>query len=897
MSKPNLKKVTRSIRTHFGILTSGILLALLLVFYLGGRYILINIIRQAEKEITSVSNDIKKIISHQSSSLQEYTIHTAEKCAGIADGKTLSSFLKKLVNPTRHGVQTHLSILLNPDGSLREGYYLGEDNLPLSIKSEMLSRYFNSQNRLDSLMKKKQVPISGVIGFLDNPYYISIAPIRNGESGVKSFICVGSVVHGNLLFKKMSDISHGLSVHMNEKQIIEKGDEKKEIITDLPAPIFNEAQLFAAGSQWHVGSNEFEAVIPIYDILGKEVSSLSIRFPRSFTSLTTIALGWLTVFVAVVGIIFIAPVFWLQSRVILDPLSKLEEQIRSIGEKYKDNKIEYLNYTSDDEFGRVARSVDTLLQELNSKSQQILSNAQRQKALITSMPDCLCIFSSNATLASMEKQPDNVMPIPGLELTKPLSPDFFKSESILRFEKALTESIKTGNVVNTSLICRESNNILRYFEIRITRMDENFALVVFRDVTKDLVNRKKQEKIEARAGKAKQMSTLGNFASGIAHDFNNVLTIIKNTLELQFCTDGVCGQKEDEAITAIREASKRGSDLVQELMTYAGQANINMERMTPSEIITQLTPLYKGVVHPSVNLEISHGENLHDVMVDSGQFWKVIVNLVKNANESIKSSHGYIKISTFNYDLTKANALKFLSSHPLEPDKGVVFEVADNGAGISQNIIDRLFEPFFSTKAVGRGLGLATVFGIVDSHNGGIDIISHENIGTKFRIWIPAKEEIKENVAAEEPEQESNNNFIHQQGTVVINPLRSCVLIIDDDPSIIKTTSLLLSRMGIETLTAKSRTEAAARFRKYQNRIDLVMMDAQLGNLDSVRLLSTLRMSRENLPVIICSGHSEEQVKKMFSSSNIDGILIKPYTMAELKKVLSSFVKLQDARV
>jgi DNA-binding response OmpR family regulator len=99
--------------------------------------------------------------------------------------------------------------------------------------------------------------------------------------------------------------------------------------------------------------------------------------------------------------------------------------------------------------------------------------------------------------------------------------------------------------------------------------------------------------------------------------------------------------------------------------------------------------------------------------------------------------------------------------------------------------------------------------------------------------------------------------------------------------------------MGIETLTAKSRTEAAARFRKYKNRVDLVMMDAQIGNLDSVRLLATLRMSREKMPVVICSGHSKEKIEKMFSSSRIDGILIKPYTMSELKKILSKFLVLK----
>ncbi len=888
-----------SIRTHFGILTSCILLSLLLVFYLGGRYIMIKIIRQAEQEISVVSNSIKKIISQQVLGLQQFTIRRAASFAG-AEAEELAALLKESILPNSRGLQTHMAVILNGNGSLREGYYstMGTDLNP--VEPAMVARYFFEGCNLERLFQNRQQPMSGVIAFRGTPHYISVWPTRASDGAATGYLCVGSIVHGGPLFQKMSEISQGLQLSLSERraEAVQTGETVGKPI--IPAPIFVKDQHFAAGSEWHIGSNEFEAVIPIYDILGEEVTSLSIRFPRSFASLTSLALGHLTFFVAVVGMIFIAPIFWLQSRLILDPLSRLEKQIARIAEQYREGRIEYLNYTSSDEFGSVARGVDTLLQELNRKALQISTNAQRQNALIASMPDCLCLFHRDKTLASIEKQPDTAPPIPGLEPGRVLASDSFKDESIVSFERALDCVFEDGSVRNVSLICRDLHNRLRYFETRITRMDESLALVVFRDVTSDLANRKKQEKIEAREGKAQQMTSLGNLAAGIAHDFNNVLTIIKNTIELHFGADSQTTEAgKSDGFAAVNEAANRGSALVQELMTYAGQTGVNLRRMDPAGIIAELTPLYRGVVPPSVNLEISHGEKLHDVMVDADQFWKVIVNLVKNAAESIKSSHGYIKIATYNYELTRSNAMKFFSSHPLEPDQGVVFEVADNGAGISQEIIDRLFEPFFSTKAVGRGLGLATVFGIVESHNGGISIVSHENVGTKFRVWLPAAgqpdddssftDEAPPDAQDDEP-LTAATGATHPRGA----PGRACVLIVDDDISIIKTTSLLLRRMGAETLQAKSRAEALARFRKYRNRINLVMMDAQLGNLDSVRLLATLRMSCENLPVIICSGHAREKIIKMFSNSRIDGILIKPYTMVELSELLSQFVTLQQ---
>jgi len=893
-----LNRFKNSIRTHFGLLSAGTLLTLLLVFYLGGRYILINILRQAEQEITVASENIKSVITQQLRYVQDYTVQTAGSYAALQSAQERTGFLKDLLQPNPSGLQPQLAAELNPDGSLREGYYCRNNYIPTAVEPEMLSRYFTPESHLQELLQSRPM-VSGVISFQEIPHYISITPICNNANVIQSILIIGSAVQGNQLYEKMAGLSQGLAILLHPNGAHMRGPkDKTPLAAGKPAPIFEEDKLFSAGGQWHIGDNEFVAVIPIHDILGDEISSLSIRLPQSFSSLTTVALTSLTAFVAVVGIIFIVPVFWLQSRIYLDPLSRLERQIRDISSKYKENQIEYLNYTSHDEFGTVARSVDNLLQELNSKSQQVYFSAQRQKALIDSIPDCLCIFSRSQSLISVEKQPDNATPIPGLAINQALCDDIFKTESVTLFNAALGKAFESGEIQSTSLICRDSSNRLRYFETRITRMDDHFALVVFRDVTTDFIKRKKKETLDTRASKVQQISSLGNLAASIAHDFNNVFAIIKNTLSVMGSGD-LRESTAKEAVFTLKQATHRGSSLVQELMTYAGQASTNMQRQSPASIITELHPLYKGIIPPSVTLEIVNAENLHTVMVDTDQFWKVIVNLVKNAAESIKSSRGYIKISTYNFEITKANAIKFFSSHPLEPDQGVIFEVADNGEGIPQEIIDRLFEPFFSTKAVGRGLGLATVFGIVDSHNGGISIVSYENIGTKFRIWLPAVPALAESddLAALSTEPLDEGPLTAGSVTGVTAPSssgRPRVLIIDDDPSIIKTTALLLSRMGIDPLTAATRNEAVARFRKCRGQVDLVMLDAQLGNLDSVRLLARLRMSNEQLPVVICSGHTQEKVSRMFKEARIDGILIKPYTMDELRKMLSQFLVLES---
>ncbi|MDA3923562.1 MAG: ATP-binding protein [Kiritimatiellae bacterium] len=894
MGKKPLKKIRNSIRTHLGLLTAIILLSLLFVFYIGGRFILINIVRQAETEVTTVSNSIKSVILQQMNSQQTLSREIANNYAALPDAEKRTEFLKATIHPNNKNLQTQLASIFNEDGSLLEGFYSSGNSAIKAIEPQMLHPYFNSENIFTEILQSKKT-VSGVISFQKIPHYISISPIFNSENKVQSILIIGSNVHGNQLFMKMSHFSHGFSINLNEtKAAKNKIGEKSSLISGKISSIFDENKIFSAGGLWHIGKNSFQAIIPIFDIQGDEISSLSITFPNSFSSLTAIALGQLTVFVAIVGIIFIIPMFWLQGHIILDPLSKLEHQIKDISAKYKEDQIEYLNYKSNDEFGIVAQSVDSLLQELNRKSEMFSFNSQRQKALITSIPDCLCIFNKARVLISIEKQPDNFTSIPGLKTNHPLSPDVFKEEYVRLFNRALAKAFESRQTMNTSLACHETSSKPRYFETHITCMDDYFALVVFRDVTSDFIKRKKQERLDTHATKIQQMSSLGNLASGIAHDFNNVFTIIGNTLDTMGAASTSDSAEKEDAVFTVRQASNKGTSLVQELMTYAGQTHTNMRNLDPNNVIMELQPLYKGIINPGVALEIGNGENLHQVMVDTDQFWKVIVNLVKNATESIKSNRGYIKISTYNFDITKSNAIKFFSSHPLEPDQGVIFEVADNGAGIPQEIIDRLFEPFFSTKAVGRGLGLATVFGIVDSHNGGLSIVSHENIGTKFRVWLPAAALESDINDLSDLNDEALDAKSSTMGTLTVAESLSksgkpCVLIIDDDHSIIKTTALLLERMGITALTATTNTEAVARFRKYHSTINMVMLDAQLGNLDSIRLLGTLRMINENLPVIICSGHSKEKVESMFMDSLIDGILIKPYTMNELRSTLSTF--------
>jgi signal transduction histidine kinase len=483
-----------------------------------------------------------------------------------------------------------------------------------------------------------------------------------------------------------------------------------------------------------------------------------IQTPGSLAARASVALGWLTCFIAVVGIVFVIPIFWIHSKLILDPLDVLTRQIH---------------------------------------------------------------------------------------------------------------------------------------EMRTSRMEGEQGVVASRDVTQ--AEERESEScghVEAHLAKVQKMESLGTLAVGIAHDFNNILAIIQNTVELSGRqSDG----EMDEAVKTIHQATKKGAALTRQLMTYAGHAPAEFECQDVNAMIRELEGLMSGVVAQNVILDFKLDSNLPPVAADPQQFWKVLINLLRNASEAFDGASGHITVSTSLLTLTRQISASFFSPRPLPLKRGVLIQVEDTGPGIHPDVIDRLFEPFVSTKAVGRGLGLATVFGIVGVHNGGIAIRSELGKGTCFRIWLPVFKQPRPVSGAADTQPDAAGDpqavtvpRVKSDGSAA----RPLVLLVDDDPAILRTTSVVLRSLGIETLAASSQREAQTLFSRHADAISLLLLDAQAGNFDNVRLLSILRLSRPGLPAVILSGHAEERVRVMFASVRYDAFLGKPYTRDELKAVLQDFIAL-----
>ncbi len=587
--------------------------------------------------------------------------------------------------------------------------------------------------------------------------------------------------------------------------------------------------------------------------------------------------------VAGMGMLLMILIFSFQVRTIFAPLIQVAEDIKKALDGYDHpNATSGKELQKKDEFGQLVHSVNEMVSNLSERTQELKEEKKHQLALLASIPDCVCLFDQEARLTKVYKQPDLVLPLRGLHVGDPLKEPFFLGPDGKQLQLVVQKAFTNGKPQLAFISMRETTQSFRHFEVKACKINDQEALVVFKDISRDKRENDFKKQAEGHLVRVEKIESLGTLAAGIAHDVNSMLTVIRNTLEVTWQNPL---QSEIEAIKTILQAAEKGTQLTHELMTYAGQNQLNFQRTDPNNLVLTMEKLLQGVMASNVILELNLGRDLPKADADPHQFWKVLLNLLKNASESMNGMRGAVRISTYTFNLTEENKHDFFCTHSLTNEPGVVIEVSDTGIGIPKEILKRIFEPFFSTKSSGRGLGLATAFGIVDAHNGAIALSSEVGKGTTFRIWLPLSKAGAGEIVAE-------NQKPRMTGTASkrVSAGRPCVLVIEDDRAVLQTTRILLSSLGIDSLEATSKRDAVGVFRKNMERINLVLLDATIENMDNVKLLSLLREYKADVPIVVVSGYREKRIRELFETHAYEGFLGKPYTRDQLVQALSPFV-------
>jgi PAS domain S-box-containing protein len=438
-----------------------------------------------------------------------------------------------------------------------------------------------------------------------------------------------------------------------------------------------------------------------------------------------------------------------------------------------------------------------------------------------------------------------------------------------RVDKVVRDSLahKRGFVVEFQ-IARPDGDLRTVKSVSEISLDEERGLPVrmfgtVQDVTDE---KRAQEESAAR----QKLESVGTLASGIAHDFNNLLggVAAQSELGLVDCASGLLPAEE---LKAIRDAAVRGSEIVRQLMIYAGKENEAPGLVDLSKIVAEMVELLKVSVSKHVTLETDLRQDLPAVRASAAQLRQIVMNLVTNASEAIGDRDGVVRVTTGPVALGRAAARR----KGLAEGDYLQLKVSDTGCGMAPETQARMFEPFFTTKAAGHGLGLAIVQGIVGSLKGAIQLTSEPGKGATFQILLPGAETAAE--AAGGP----------MSGVqALVRPQQLTVLFVEDEDPLRQAVAKMLRRTGFEVLEAANGTAAIDALRANQSRIDLILLDTTIPGASSHEVVVEAARTRPDARVILTSAYSREMATAAFSDLHVEHFIRKPFDFDSLVNLL-----------
>lgn len=389
----------------------------------------------------------------------------------------------------------------------------------------------------------------------------------------------------------------------------------------------------------------------------------------------------------------------------------------------------------------------------------------------------------------------------------------------------------------------------------------------------EIAERKKAEaerrELEMQLHHAQKMEAIGTLAGGIAHDFNNILSAIIGFTELavfDLPSGSAAGQHLHEVLTA----SHRGKDLIQHILLFSRQTEPGRHPVHIHQLVHDVLRLLRASIPATIDIQQHVAADTGMILADPTQMHQVLMNLCVNAEQAMRETGGHLEVRVEPMEITHAGVALQLA---LSPGSYVRFTIRDTGSGISADVRERIFEPFYTTKPIGEGtgMGLAMVHGIVTHLGGTITVESTPGEGSIFTLYLPR-------IAAQEPESlEVDTELPH--GT-------ERLMFVDDEPALTHSMSTLLERLGYRVLGCTSGREVLDAFRADPQRFDLVITDQTMPQMTGDRLAQALRRIRPDMPIILCTGFSHGMNTEKAYEMGLDAYLTKPVVLRELAQTI-----------
>ena len=395
-----------------------------------------------------------------------------------------------------------------------------------------------------------------------------------------------------------------------------------------------------------------------------------------------------------------------------------------------------------------------------------------------------------------------------------------------------------------------------------------------------LIDTTEQKNLEIQFSQSQKMQAVGQLAGGIAHDFNNLLTAMIGFSDLLLSRHRA-GDQSFADIMQIKQNANRAANLVRQLLAFSRQQPLQPQRLDVTDILAELSHLLRRLIGENIELEMVHGRDLGTVRADQGQLDQVIINLAVNARDAMPEG-GTLSIRTSNATIEQDTKI---NNEIMPPGQYVLIEVADTGSGIAPAVLDRIFEPFFSTKEVGAGtgLGLSTVYGIIKQSNGYVAVDSALGRGTVFRIFLP---EHGEAAGAEASELEAAGvpTLADKAEMAIGRDLTGAgtVLLVEDEEAVRAFSARVLRAKGYQVLEASSGESALEVLRDSSSAIDLLVTDVVMPRVDGPTLVQEVRERWPAIKVIFISGYTEDSFRQRLGEGTEIHFLPKPFSLKQL---------------
>ncbi len=418
----------------------------------------------------------------------------------------------------------------------------------------------------------------------------------------------------------------------------------------------------------------------------------------------------------------------------------------------------------------------------------------------------------------------------------------------------------------------------RSFETRIWPVIREGRVVSLTSSATDVTEQRKEEKrrseLERQLAHARRMESLGMLAGGIAHDFNNLLTPILGhaTLAERSLEPG---SETLENIVSIKAAARRAADLVKQLLHSTGKGRRSQSPVSLNAAAEELSKVMRVSIPAAVDLRLELSPDVTPVQGDPGQINQILVNLIQNAVEAIGDNPGTITISSAAAEVTDREPVVSVNGKALAAGRYVRLDIRDNGCGMDESVLAHIFDPFFSTKPRGRGLGLSALLGIVQSHRGAIQVESQPGRGTLMRLYFP--------VASVKPE---------PKPAPAVQPRAAAgrILVVDDEKDIRDTIVAMTETLGFSVEGLTGGGDVLGLLSRDGKDVSCVLLDLNMPEMDGWQVLSRLKSQRPQLPVILMSGYADPDALETVLSRGASGFLQKPLSMETLRDQINSVI-------